>query len=112
MEQNKFQYAKLPKFKYQTFERHYQTFDRQTLKFSYHPVIAAAGDSLTPGNDQDSADVVAEKPAEVNNPADGSSGDSSAPHAEDSTSPDPGGKYTVTLIQWNIYIYGLCLIFH
>lgn len=110
MEREKFQYAKLPAFKYQTFERHYQTFDRRTQEFSYHPVAPPAEDPLTSGNDQENADALAKKPAEVENPANGSSGDSPAPPAEDSSSPGSGGEYIITLIMY-LHVYGLGLIF-
>lgn len=47
------QYAQLPTFQYQSFERHYQTFDRSTLKYSFYPVAAASSsDPLTTPKDQ------------------------------------------------------------
>ncbi|KAE8379660.1 hypothetical protein BDV26DRAFT_158647 [Aspergillus bertholletiae] len=55
------QYAQLPKFEYQTFERQYQTFDRHTLQFSYYSVASASTDDLTPDNDQGN------NPAEADN---------------------------------------------
>lgn len=48
-----FQYAKLPTYQYQTFERQYQKFDRDTLRFAYYPVFHSNSDPLTPGKEQE-----------------------------------------------------------
>lgn len=53
MSTTSFQYAQLPKYEYQSVQRQYQTFDRHTLKFSYHPILHPASDSLTTSKDQD-----------------------------------------------------------
>lgn len=48
------QYAKLPKFEYQTIQPQYQTFDRRTMKFAYYPVNSVASTfPLTSEKDQD-----------------------------------------------------------
>lgn len=41
-------YAQVPKFTYQKFDsnHHYQTFDRQTLSFTYHPIVPKPSVSL------------------------------------------------------------------
>lgn len=57
-----FQYAKLPSFQYQAFDRQYQTFDLHSLKFAYYPVFHS--NRLTPAEDQDNkepSDVEPEK---------------------------------------------------
>ena len=90
MEQRPVQYAQLPKFEYQTFERHYQTFDRQTFSFSYYPVNTASTDHLTPPKDQDNNNNPVEPdnaPAAETTPTEGSD---SAP-ADGSTSPESEG---------------------
>lgn len=78
-----FPYAKLPVFKYQTFERQYQSFDRSTLKFSFYPVIRKPSHRLTPEKNQDV------KPAETE--SDAANGSTSSP--EEATSPpEPAGE--------------------
>lgn len=79
-----FQYAKLPVFQYQNFDTQYQSFDRNTLKFSFYPVIEKPSQSLTPDKNQD------DKPAETEkDPPDAPADESSTP-ADASTAPDPG----------------------
>ena len=41
-------YAQVPRFTYQKFDsnHHYQTFDRQTLSFTYHPIVPQPSVSL------------------------------------------------------------------
>lgn len=53
MKPQQYQYAQLPKYTYQSFERHYQTFDRNSLSFSYYPIIPSTARSLTGGEPQD-----------------------------------------------------------
>ena len=80
---NPIQYAQLPKFEYQTFERQYQTFDRHTLQFSFYPVASTSTDDLTPDNDQGN------NPAEAGNvPEEGSS---SSP-TDTASCPEAAGK--------------------
>ncbi|OJJ40376.1 hypothetical protein ASPWEDRAFT_206693 [Aspergillus wentii DTO 134E9] len=77
------QYAQLPKFEYQTFERQYQTFDRHTLQSSFYPVNDSSSSDLTPDNkDQD------------NNPAEPAPPAEDAPVDEGSSSPpaEAGGE--------------------
>ena len=89
MEHHPVQYAQLPKFEYQSFERHYQTFDRQTFQFSYYPVTATSTDNLTPAKDQDNNNPVEPEkdPAAESTPEEGSD---STP-ADSSASPESGG---------------------
>lgn len=88
MEQS-FQYAKLPAFKYQTFDPQYQTFDRQTLKFAFYPVIDKPTQRLTPDKDQDNKPADPEQdPASDTKPEDGSS---STP-ADPSSASEPAGR--------------------
>lgn len=82
------QYAKLPKFEYQTIQPHYQTFDLRTAKFSSYPVNAAASSvRLTPNNNQDT------NPAETENPVpeDAPAGDESSGAPADSSEPAEAG---------------------
>lgn len=72
-----FQYAKLPRFQYQTYQPHYQTFspsyqafDRQTFKFSLYPVNNDENDedpSLTTDNNIQDTNYPGDggKPADV-----------------------------------------------
>lgn len=86
-----FQYAKLPAFKYQTFDPQYQTFDRHTLKFSFYPVIEKPSQRLTPDKDQDNNPADPEKdkdPASDEKPEDGPN---SAP-ADAPSAPEPAGR--------------------
>jgi hypothetical protein len=92
MAPKRFQYAQLPVFQYQTFERRYQTFDRQTLEFSYHPVIPGTTGPLTPENDQDKVGLETQKGPDTNPPAiDESSTEPSS--SADSSSPESDGKF-------------------
>lgn len=89
-----FQYAKLPEFKYQSFEPRYQTFDHNTLKFSFYPVIDKPSQRLTPDKDQDNKPAEPEKdPVPDNAPADGSI------PADNSSAPEPAGKLLPILPQ-------------
>lgn len=90
MEQT-FQYAKLPAFKYQTFEPQYQSFDRGTLKFSFYPVIDKPSHRLTPEKNQDNKPLETENgSASDNAPAD----ESASPPADTSSAQEPAGEYT------------------
>ena len=93
------QYAQFPKFEYQTIERHYQTFDPHTLKFSYYPVNSTSTDGLTPNKDQGTTDapLAAEPPKDdpVPDPAPATEDGSDSPSDASSSSPEAGG----TLIQ-------------
>lgn len=73
------QYAQLPKFKYQSFEPKYQTFDPRTLQLSSYPVTSALASSvrLTPGKVQGNYSPYN---AETNN------------EQVDDSPPEPGGK--------------------
>ena len=70
------QYAQLPKFKYQSFEPKYQTFDPRTLQLSSYPVTSALASSvrLTPGKVQGNYDADADN------------------EKVDDSPPEPGGK--------------------
>lgn len=94
MAPNRFQYAQLPVFQYQTFERQYQTFDPKTLQFSYHPILHTTTGPLTPVNDQDKANPETEKGADENaTEVDGSSTEPSS--SGDGSSPESDGKLHV-----------------
>lgn len=56
------QYAQLPKFKYQSFEPKYQTFDPRTFQYSSYPVTSALASSvrLTPEKVQGNYDAEAD----------------------------------------------------
>lgn len=79
------QYAQLPKFKYQSFEPRYQTFDPRTLKSSLYPVTSGLASSvrLTPDKEQETA------PAAENAQADDRQVGSTP--AEEESSPEAGG---------------------
>ena len=95
-----FQYAKLPAFKYQTFDPQYQTFDRQTLKFSFYPVIDKPSQHLTPDKDQENKPNEPEKdPASDNAPADGST------TADNSSAPEPAGELVPILPQCALKVH-------
>lgn len=84
------QYAKLPAFKYQTFEPQYQTFDPKTLKFSFYPVIDKPSQRLTPEINQDTKlSEAGNEPASDHAPVDG---ETSSPE-DTSSPPEPAGMY-------------------
>lgn len=89
------QYAQLPNYEYQkTIERHYQTFDPHTLKFSYYPVHSASTDGLTPNKDQGNTDAPAADPPKddpVPDPAPAIEEGSDSPADASSSSPEAGG---------------------
>jgi hypothetical protein len=85
-----FQYAKLPTYQYQTFERQYQKFDRNTLRFAYYPVFHSNSAHLTPGTEQenDGAAEPEKSPAADDAPVE----ESSASPTEDSSPESPGKR--------------------
>ena len=89
------QYAQLPNYEYQkTIERHYQTFDPHTLKFSYYPVHSASTDGLTPNKDQGDTDApAAESPKDepAPDPAPATEEGTDSPADASSSSPEAGG---------------------
>lgn len=86
-------YAQLPQFRYQSFGgHHYQTFDRKTLRFSTHPIIAAQSGE----ENKDSADPEPEKAAEAEQPAkveEKTSEEATNAPAEESSSSNSEGKW-------------------
>jgi hypothetical protein len=89
------QYANIPPFQYQKFgERHYQGFDRQTLKFSYYPIIHRATSPLAQENNTDCADAESKKEGDSDNPAavDVASDQTTPVSTDDPSLTDSGGK--------------------
>ena len=85
-----YKYAQLPKYEYQSFERRYQTFDRNTSKFSYYPIVYSNADRLTGGKDQDNKDPNSEESKE--GPAAAAAEEPSNSPNEGSEGPDSAGK--------------------
>lgn len=84
------QYAQLPAYEYPSFEIHYQTFDRHSLKTSYYPVTSLDSDPLTPEKNQDNNPPAAE---EASPPADNPEESSTSSPADTSSSPDAEGMF-------------------
>ena len=95
MSSQKFQYAELPKYTYHSFEKQYQTFDRNTLKFSYYPVVSKAS-GLTGGKVQDNKEEPSaiESTKEPAPAAEVKAEEPSSSPDESSSTPEPAGKYT------------------
>lgn len=93
MNPSRYQYAQLPKYTYQTFERHYQTFDRNTLSFSYYPIIHTTADLLTDGKSQDDKGPSATEPEKEPPSAEAKSEEPSSSPDESAASPEPAGMY-------------------
>lgn len=100
MKQQSFQYAQLPQFKYQSFERQYQTFDRNTLQFSYYPTYTV--DPLTAGKDQVNNEPSAYEPEKGPAPDEPVAEPSSSPD-ESSATPDPAGMCNPLIDKWLRY---------
>lgn len=95
MAPKRFQYAELPVFQYQTFERQYQSFDPRTLQFSYHPILHPATGPLTAENVQDKENLETEKRPDADTPEiDGSPTEPSS--SEGGSSPESNGKPHMT----------------
>jgi hypothetical protein len=89
-----FPYAQIPKFQYQDLnDHHYQTFDRQTLKFSFHPIIRKPTVPLSPNHTADVANTGPEKEADTENPlAEENPADIFSSPPEESSSPESESK--------------------
>ena len=87
-----YQYAKLPKYEYQNVERQYQTFDRNTSRFSYYPVPYSNIGLLTGDKDQDNNDPVSNQSTQEEPPATTVEESSSSP-TEVSEGPESSGMY-------------------
>lgn len=87
------QYAQLPTFQYQSFESHYQTFDRSTLKYSFYPVTAASSsDPLTTPKDQNNNNNPdAEPPAAAESAPEAAAKEGSNDPPAEPSSPEAGG---------------------
>lgn len=92
MKPQKYQYAQLPRYAYQSFERQYQTFDRNTLSFSYYPIIHSTTDRLTEGKVQDDKGPSAAEPEEKVSAETKVEEPSESPN-ESPASPEPAGMY-------------------
>lgn len=93
MKPQRYQYAQLPKYQYQTVERHYQTFDRNTLAFSYYPIIHTAADLLTDGKSQDDKEPSAAEPEKESASAEAKPEEPSNSPDESAASSEPAGMY-------------------
>lgn len=95
MEKKKVQYANLPQYKYHSVpNRHYQTYNLQTLQFSRHPILPKSTVSDTNNDNENKND----KPPDPNDGADHAdsmkepetntdAGDHQPPITEDQTAP-------------------------
>lgn len=88
-------YAQVPKFTYQTFDsnHHYQTFDRRTLSFTYHPIVPKPSVSL-PLEDEKKEER--EKTADTEPEKGGveqTTEENQTKPPEESSSPDNDGKF-------------------
>jgi hypothetical protein len=91
MEKKNFQYANLPQYQYHSIQnRHYQTFNRQTLQFSWHPILPKSTVSDTNNDNENNND----KPPDPNDGAD---------HAdsmkEPETNTDDGGDHQPSITE-------------
>lgn len=91
MKPQRYQYAQLPKYTYQSVERHYQTFDRNTLSFSYYPIVHSSADLLTDGKTQDGKEPSTNDPEKEAASAEAKPEESSSPPDESPTPPEPTG---------------------
>lgn len=93
MKPQRYQYAQLPKFTYQNVERQYQTFDWNTLSFSYYPVIHTTADLLTDGKSQDDKGPSAAEPEKEPASVEAKPEESSSSPDESAASTEPAGMY-------------------
>lgn len=91
MKPQRYQYAQLPKYTYQTVERHYQTFDRNTLSSSYYPIVHSSADLLTDGKSQDGKELSTDEPEKEAASAEAKPKESSSPPDESSAPAEPTG---------------------
>ncbi|KAJ5679663.1 hypothetical protein N7462_007907 [Penicillium macrosclerotiorum] len=91
MKKPEFQYAQLPQFTYQSFERRYQTFDRNNLTFSCYPVVATTN-GLTEDKPQDTKEPSAAEPEKEPAPAETKADEPENPPDNSSASPEVAGK--------------------
>lgn len=93
MKPQRYQYAQLPKYTYQSFERQYQTFDRNTLSFSYYPIIHSTAGSLTAGKPQDDKKPETSEPPNEAASTDAKPEESNSSPDEQTAPPESEGMY-------------------
>jgi hypothetical protein len=88
------QYAKLPRFQYQTFEgqHHYQSYNPQTLGYTYHPIAPKPATPAPPEKDNEEVTNTEPEKENTEQAAEQAVEESPPAPAEESPAPQDEGK--------------------